>query len=147
MDRKEFLKVCGHLCIGGYGLSLAFLQSCVSSQYVKNEIDGSYLKVLKTAFTLDNHNKPIKRSYVVLRSEQLKFPVYLYKNSDTDYTALWMECSHQGAELTAHGDSLSCPAHGSEFDKNGMVTQGPAQSSLRQFKTKVDDQYVFILLA
>jgi Rieske Fe-S protein len=58
-----------------------------------------------------------------------------------------MECTHQGAELSAHGELLTCPAHGSEFDKLGNVMQGPAQSNLRKFKTKIENQYVLIHLS
>lgn len=145
MDRKEFLKTCGMACVGGLGLS--WLQSCVPSQYASGELSGSYLKVLETEFTQTQKGQTVDKRYVVVRSEQLKFPIYLAKISDTEYTALWMECSHQGAELSAHGDYLTCPSHGSEFDRIGNVTQGPAQTQLRKFKTSVEHPYILILLS
>jgi Rieske Fe-S protein len=83
----------------------------------------------------------------LLKADKLNYPIYLYKLSATEYSALWMECTHQGAELSAHGDYLTCPSHGSEFDKTGKVTLGPAQTNLRKFKTSVEGQYILILLS
>jgi len=147
MDRKNFLKSCGMICIGGAGIS-ALLQSCATSQYfAKNEISGNYLNVLATEFTLDKNGAPVDRKYVLVRSEKLNFPIYLYKINTQEYSAVWMECSHQGAELSAHGEQLSCPAHGSEFDKLGNVIQGPAQTNLRKFKTIIENEVIKIQLS
>ncbi len=105
------------------------------------------LKVGKKEFTQDKNGQPIDRKYVIVKGDKLNYPIYLYKTSETEYSALWMECTHQSMELTAHGDYMTCPSHGSEFDKNGNVTQGPAQSNLRKFKTTVDSEFIYILLA
>ena len=91
--------------------------------------------------------KNTSRQYVIVKAEQLNYPIYLHKISEFEYSAVWMECSHQNAELSAHGEYLTCPSHGSEFDKLGNVTQGPAQHSLRKFKTSLDNQYILIQLS
>ena len=49
-----------------------------------------------------------------------------------------MQCTHQGAELQASGDMLQCPAHGSEFNNKGTVTNGPADTDLRTFPVTVN---------
>lgn len=147
MDRKEFIKACGMACVASLGIS-TLLQSCASAHYyASNELSGEYLKVSTTEFTQDKKGQPINRKYVLVKSEKLQFPIYLYKLSDSDYSALWMECSHQGAELSAQGEFLTCPSHGSEFDKNGTVTQGPAQKNLRKFKTKIESEFIYIHLS
>jgi Rieske Fe-S protein len=147
MDRKGFIKSCGMICAGGIGIS-ALLQSCVSGQYfAKSELSGNYLTVRETEFTLDKNGVAVDRRYVLVRSEKLNFPIYLHKMNAREYSAVWMECTHQGAELSAHGEHLSCPAHGSEFDKFGHVLQGPAQSNLRKFKTLVEDGIIKIQLS
>ncbi len=139
MDRQEFLKTCGMACLASIGVA-SILQSCSSSQYfAKSELDGEYLKVSLTEFTAE-------RKYVLVRSERLNFPIYLYQINTSEYSAVWMECTHQGAELSAHGELLTCSAHGSEFDKLGTVLQGPAQNNLRKFKTKIENQYILIHL-
>lgn len=124
MDRKEFIKTCGMFCLGTVGMS-ALMQSCATTHYyAANELSGQYIKVKLTEFTLNKNQQAVNRRYVLVRSEQLKFPIFLYKISNSEYSALWMECTHMGAELSAHGDYLVCPAHGSEFDKTGQVMQG-----------------------
>lgn len=147
MDRKEFIKTCGMACLGTIGIT-SILQSCTSAQYfATNELAGNYLKVLQTEFTQNKKGETIDRKYVLVKSEKLNFPIYLSKLSDTEYSAVWMECTHQGSELSAHGDFLSCPSHGSEFDKLGNVTQGPAQANLRKFKTTIEKPYILIHLS
>ncbi|HSY62837.1 MAG TPA: Rieske (2Fe-2S) protein [Cytophaga sp.] len=135
------------ICVGGVGVA-ALLQSCATGHYfAKSEISGKYLNVPATEFTLDKNGAVLDRNYVLVRSEKLNFPIYLYKMNEQEYSAVWMECTHQGAELSAHGEQLSCPAHGSEFDNFGHVIQGPAQSNLRTFKTLVENGVVKIQLS
>jgi Rieske Fe-S protein len=55
-----------------------------------------------------------------------------------------MKCTHQGNELSASGDHLTCSAHGSEFNNKGMVAQGPAEKNLRAFKVTADADKIFI---
>ena len=71
--------------------------------------------------------------------------VFIGSRSES-YTALWMKCTHQGTELHAFGDRLQCPAHGSEFKKNGEVQNGPAADPLRTFPVVVADNALKINL-
>ena len=146
MKRTEFFKTCGALCLGG-ALVAEFLQSCKSTHYAVSEQSGTNLKVMKTEFELTKNGQTTFRSYIIVNPEKLNFPIYLYRMNESEYSALWMECTHQGAELTAHGEYLTCAAHGSEFDKNGNVTQGPAQKSLRRFKTSDENDFILISLS
>jgi Rieske Fe-S protein len=147
MNRKKFLKTCGLACLGATSIA-PLLQNCtLPRQYIEGELSGNTLRVLKTLFTEDSKGKPINRSYVLVKPENLRFPIYLHKINESEYTALWMECTHMGAELTAHGDYLSCPSHGSEFDKFGNVTEGPAESMLRKFNYTIDQHYINIQLS
>ena len=126
MERLDFLKRCGALCLGGLAIS-PLLQSCTGAQYVSSELSGSNLKVKKADFQVLKDGQITYRNYVLVNPEKLNFPIYLSRLSEDNYSAVWMECSHQGAELSAHGDTLSCHAHGSEFDKNGNVTQASSR--------------------
>ena len=48
--------------------------------------------------------------------------------------ALSSYCTHRKCQLTANPDrSFACPCHGSAFDPNGKVTEGPAKRDLPVF--------------
>jgi cytochrome b6-f complex iron-sulfur subunit len=83
----------------------------------------------------------------LIRHESLAFPICIYKVSDTEYISLYMECTHQGCELNAYQAQLVCQCHGSEFDTKGGVLQGPADAPLKQFKTEVYDQNIYIKIS
>jgi len=46
--------------------------------------------------------------------------------------ALSLVCTHLGCTLNVTGERLSCPCHGSEFDRQGRVLKGPADRVLRR---------------
>lgn len=84
------------------------------------------------------------RDYVIVRNDAMEFPIYIYRFSDDNYSAMLMKCTHQGNELQASGDHLHCSAHGSEFNNRGIVAQGPAEENLRTFKVTAESTTIFI---
>lgn len=56
------------------------------------------------------------------------YPNILMQKSDGSYIALSMLCTHVCCQLSydPSGNQLYCPCHGSLFDENGKVVQGPA---------------------
>lgn len=95
-------------------------------------------------FKTSRQGKDSYQSYIIVRNEALQYPICVYRHSDSEYSALWMQCSHQGSELQASGDFLQCPAHGSEFNNRGRVTSGPADRDLRSFPVTVNKDDLFI---
>jgi Rieske Fe-S protein len=50
-------------------------------------------------------------------------------------------CTHQSCLVDGHktiAAGLSCPCHGSAFDGNGIVTQGPANQPLQHYAVAID---------
>jgi nitrite reductase/ring-hydroxylating ferredoxin subunit len=142
MKREEFLKTCGFACLGGALLSV-LLEGCAGSgKTVAGAIEETDL-VIPVA---DFQNKGSFRKYVVVQHEKLKYPVCVYRFSETEYAALLMRCPHQGAELQVFGSRLQCPAHGSEFDEKGVVKNGPADSNLRTFPVTEQNHQLYISL-
>ena len=47
-------------------------------------------------------------------------------------------CTHEGCIVNVGTASLDCPCHGSRFDLNGQVTQGPAPRRLTELATTFD---------
>ena len=123
---------------------LAALTSCRSTQFISGRLntDGMYIDM--DDFKVKDKGQTGYHSYVVVRNEELKFPICVYRFTDTEYAAIWMQCAHQGAELQAAGTHLHCPAHGSEYDNKGRVTNGPAERDLRTFPVTVNNNQLFI---
>jgi len=145
MDRKEFLKICGFSCLGIIGLS-GIMQSCGTTHYAASNIKGNRLVISKKEFEITEGTTSKYRNQIISKVEGINYPIIIYRNSNDSYKALLLRCSHQGAELSVHGDILTCPAHGSEFGKNGEVIQGPAEQQLTAFKVETDIENIYIQL-
>jgi len=142
MDRRTFTKGC-IACIVGAAVA-PVVSSCQSTHYASGAIEPNGLSVLKSEFTYLKKDKSMTREYIIVRNDKLEFPIYLYRFSENEYSALLMKCTHQGNELNASGDHLHCSAHGSEFNNKGVVAQGPAEKNLRTFKVSVEHEKIFI---
>jgi Rieske Fe-S protein len=65
-------------------------------------------------------------------------PVCVGRDSGGVY-AMTVTCTHQGCTITSVSASgLACPCHGSRFDANGNVTNGPASEPLQHFAVTAD---------
>ena len=145
MNRKDFLKTCGFGCLATItGISL--LQSCSTSQVLSKEIKGSDILVPITDFEIISNGKTEYKKYVIIQNEILQFPICVYRFNETEYKALLMKCTHQGAELQVYGDKLQCAAHGSEFSNIGTVESGPANTDLRNFPITIENNILKISL-
>lgn len=140
MKRRTFVKAS---CISCASLSFLnmLLESCTPVKYVTGEIkrDGIFIDI-KDFLTKENSY----RSYVIVRNKILQYPICVYRTDNNTYNALYLKCSHQGAELQVSDNQLTCPAHGSEFDKLGLVTKGPAAQNLREFPVQIENEQLFI---
>ncbi|GGC05718.1 MULTISPECIES: QcrA and Rieske domain-containing protein [Dyadobacter] len=147
MDRKQFIKACGISCLGLSSATLS-LSGCASVYSVQGAVSDKTISFPKDSFfETKKSGEKIARQVVVVNVDNLKFPVAVYDDGNNKYTAVWLKCSHQGNEVSVHGDSLSCSAHGSEYDRSGKVTKGPAKEDLRRFNVRSDQTTIFIELA
>ena len=143
MQRREFIKSSCAACLSFTVLS-TFVSGCVATKYITGRLGKDGLTVSKDEFKIPQKGGTAYSSFIIVRNEALQFPICVYRFSDSEYSALWMKCTHQGAELQASGDKLQCPAHGSEFNSKGQVTGGPARSNLRTFPVMVSNNELFI---
>ena len=142
MDRRKFIKSSCASCLSATLLSSAIFSSCTPTQYISGTLEKDGLLIGKDQFKVGN--KRSYSSFVVVRNDNLLFPICIYRFSDNDYSAIWLKCVHQGAEVNVVGDMLQCPAHGSEYNNRGVVTNGPATSYLRTFAVTVRNNEIFI---
>jgi Rieske Fe-S protein len=79
-------------------------------------------------------------SALVFREERLA----LVRNGD-DCIALSLVCTHLGCTVTVTADGLSCPCHGSRFDREGRVERGPADRPLARYPVQREGDMVEVL--
>jgi Rieske Fe-S protein len=146
MNRREFVTQTCVACLSG-GLLSSVLTACSSIHYATAFLESNGISVHQTEFSDIKNGQFILRQFIIVHHDTLEFPIYLYRHNSIDYSALWMKCTHQGSELQAAGDHLYCTSHGSEFDKKGNVSQGPAEKNLRSFPVSVVGDKLFIELS
>lgn len=145
MDRKDFIKSCGFACMGGAAIT-TLLQGCSGTKIISGKIGSDDLIVALKDFETKAGNEIHYKKYIVVQNEILQYPICVYRFNANEYTALWMQCTHQGAELQVFGDKLQCPAHGSEFTNKGAVQGGPADAKLRTFPVTIEANQLKISL-
>ncbi len=124
------------------------LNACSTAvHYAKFSLLEKRIAVDKNEFQFSTKKGELReRAVVLVKANALPFPIALRRNPD-GYTACLLRCTHQACEVEVQGDHYACPCHGSEFDVQGRVLQGPADAPLQTFKTEENEQHVFILLA
>lgn len=141
MDRRDFIRKGCTACVSVTALS-GLLSSCTATKYITGSMGKDGLTVQTDAFRVKG--KSGYHPFIIVRNEALQYPICVYRFSETEYSALWMRCTHQGTELQASGSYLQCPAHGSEFNNKGRITGGPADSDLRSFPVTINNNELFI---
>lgn len=137
MDRKEFIRLAssGIICGG----MIPVLGGCITYRYAEFAIEGDRLVVEKKVFQDDR--------FVLLRNPKGSSPIYLRRDSDEHYTALLLECTHKQCTVNPDKETLSCPCHGSRYDAEGKVLEGPARKSLMRYEVSSDDTNIYIQLS
>lgn len=139
MERKEFLSLLGISAATLF--SAGCLGSCSSSKSEDpkpgggNTVPGTGTSGKKD-FTLNLSNA----SNAILKtpgSALISNGVIVAFTNNSTYVAVSSVCTHQGATLgyDANGKRFNCPLHGSNFNENGSVINGPATTALKQYKT------------
>lgn len=143
MNRRDFIAKGCTACLATTVIA-SLLPSCASTRYISGNLGKDGLTINKDEFIIRQKGKTEYRSFIIIRNDALQYPICVYRFSDNEYSALWMQCTHQGTELQASGDFLQCPAHGSEFNIIGQVTSGPAVDNLRTFPLTITNTELFI---
>lgn len=121
------------------------MTNCTGIYYATASAADNQLILAKSEFIIDlEKNK--KRTYVLVKSEKLDFPICVYQISDNQYASSLLKCTHRGCELNVGGGIYTCPCHGSEFSVEGEVLEGPAIHKLTMFKTITDNENIYIQL-
>jgi Rieske Fe-S protein len=140
MQRRKFIKSSCNFCLlATSGFLLTELAAC-SPGY----------QVLKTEALNDEILVPVDRfnqsPLQFVRPKGWLYDIAVQRKQDNTYEALLLQCTHQNNQLTPNSHGYTCNLHGSQFDKDGKVTKGPAENSLKKYKTIVDNDKLIIHL-
>lgn len=143
MERRNFIKTC---CYAGVGIPLfgSTLLSCGSIYYAQVTTSENKIKISRSEFTDSKTQKT--RAFILVKTDQLDFPICVYHIKNDEYVASLMKCTHRGCELNVGGGVYSCPCHGSEFSIKGEVLEGPADENLNVFTIEKDHENLYIIL-
>ncbi|HTA81389.1 MAG TPA: Rieske (2Fe-2S) protein [Bacteroidia bacterium] len=128
MDRRDFVKKSVILACGVAGGS-AFLEACSKKSSTPSapnvnftiDISSSQYSALQT-----------NGGYVYSNS------IIIARDSNGNFVALYDVCPHAGCTIQFNSrNQFPCPCHGSLFDENGNVINGPATSGVKKYNTSL----------
>jgi Rieske Fe-S protein len=131
MDRRKFVKQSCTMCLAvGSGMLVGSLASCGSVlPAYKTDVADNKVTVPETLFA--------NSSFQIIQPKNLYYNIGLKKETDGTYTALLLRCTHADNQLIPAGNGFKCTLHGSAFDSEGHVTQGPAERPLKKYPTQL----------
>ena len=74
MERLQFIKSCGAICIGGVAISALF-QNCASIKMLDRTIEGDNLIVPVHDFEIRDKEELRFKKYIIVQNQQLKYPI------------------------------------------------------------------------
>ena len=140
INRRDFLKSSFKaVAIGTVALSAFDIAGLVARASDKFEISTSE-KVINLS---DYPDLQSIGGYAIVSNR-----VIAIRTSNSKFISLNLTCTHKHCEVEYDGESFTCPCHGSEYNKYGKVTHGPAEKNLRSYKTEynADDNTLKIFL-
>jgi len=139
MDRRKFVKQSCSVCLAaGSGMLIGSLASCGTLPVYKTSVANNTVTVPVALFK--------KGDFQLVQPKNLYYNIGLKKESDGSYTALLLRCTHADNQLITAGNGFKCTLHGSAFDNEGHVTNGPAVRPLKRYPTQIISGHVVIYI-
>lgn len=156
--REFFLKSAGTIAvISTGGLVSTIISSCAGTGGPTGPSANSVMSIIQAtvsnnelSVSLDS-SSPIaaKGTRAVVEYNNGGGAVLVEHNSDDSFKAISGICTHQGcivSDYDGNANVFVCPCHGSRFDLNGNVVQGPASGKLTEYATRVESNSLIITL-
>ncbi len=132
MERRDFIKNTCRICLlGASGVALADLAGCSpagSKVVFKPDVTNNTVTVPLTMFA--------EKNLQIISPKKYPYEIAIEK-SGANYKALLLRCTHFSNQLTPTGSGYLCTLHGSKFDHDGKVLNGPAEQPLQELRTEI----------
>ena len=87
---------------------------------------------------------PVEKYPLNSRTVLEEIPAILL-HTESGFSALSLVCTHLGCAVESQTDGFTCPCHGSKFDADGKVKQGPASKKLQSLRVeKTPDGHLYL---
>lgn len=141
-DRRKFIKDSCTACVGllAFTSLSSLLSSCASLPVYSATVTNNLIQVPLESILPDEQMK-------IIRSKSLAYDILLVLKKDKKHLSFLMKCTHQDNILVATKQGMVCNLHGSHFDLNGDVKNGPASKPLLRLKTIEENNYINIYTA
>lgn len=134
ISRRDFIKrsavgvVVGGAAISGLNLDV-FAGQSAKKAVIKREGDDIIVKIAENpGLSTVGGSCPVTDDIMLIRMDESRF------------IAVSTICRHKGCTVELEGDKFVCPCHGSEYTREGKVTQGPSKANLKTFETMFDSK-------
>jgi Rieske Fe-S protein len=147
VDRRDLLKV---LC-AGTGAMCAGVAACGTGDLVDKQelvklppVDGGRIRLA----LVDYPQLAEVGAGLVGEAQGMPTPLAIARESETQFYATRALCTHMTCTLRFNrlNMTLDCPCHGSSFEVDGRVINGPAVKPLAPLTTEFDGDVLGILL-
>lgn len=99
---------------------------------------GDWIAVGKVDDYTDNAWTKITSGRNVIDDKPKGLSMMMLNRKGSSISVISTRCTHMGCEVMPGSDgTFRCPCHGSEFDGNGLVINGPAARPLSFYEVKV----------
>lgn len=140
MDRRNFLRSACQACAAlALVPAVASLESCSSSKAITTTAKDGMLEVPMSALDASGRT--------TVKAKGLPEKLMVLRRDDGTYTTLALNCPHKNGPVDfKDGEGLKCGWHGSRFDLEGKVQNGPAKQDLKRYTTEISGDRLRILL-
>ena len=136
-NRRDFIK--SSMTIIGFGLlassASTLLSSCEKSENTTNNPPSKITLNLSDYPELTQVNS---FAFPIIPGKNAGMPIIIIRNTETEFIVLTSKCSHQGCQVgkpDMTNKSITCPCHGSKYNLQGGIINGPTTSPLKKFNS------------
>ena len=133
-DRRHFIQCASTLIFGS-----VIASTCGKLDPITDVLEADEILIISGRATLEFSRFPNLRnvgSSSQFRIDGIKDRLIAVRLSDAEFTVLSRICTHRQCTVAYDGieNTMACPCHGSEYDVNGNVINGPASRPLKKYQ-------------
>jgi Rieske Fe-S protein len=146
MQRRDFIKgTCKFCLLGAAGFAVA-LEACSPKSGAAVAEKPKSVPAQNNTALIPLSNLGTDKEYHIITVEKYPYEIAVQQRQDNTYKAILLMCTHQDNALTPTGNGYTCNVHGSKFNRDGKVMNGPAEQPLIELKTEIQSTNLLIHL-